>query len=388
MKSTVRVMVALVLLIAAQLPVIAQETPAQRESAKRDAAAFAVYLSQLEAAGGYSELYDLMHPDAKAIIPKSAVVGWYQNSFGPRGPQPSTITLVLLVPWQWGVNGAVYFDAAELQYTQTFADGSVDNSTMHLALDSQGQWRWFFGGSWDFVQSQIALYPEELAKAAPTPKTATIRPASSSSTSKPAVSSSRPSASVAVPREALDAYREVEEVWIELFIDDSAYRSPNMKQLAIPGESACGPLEEDPGPFYCPADETIYLTPETWNHFGGDEFLFGVVVAHEWGHHIQNIFGMQKSALPMYVGQYYSLEMELAADCLAGVWAVAEAGQGEATILDLIDAFEMMTNYGDAEGSPLTAPDAHGSGEQRAGAFDVGATYGSPTLCVEQYMGG
>ncbi len=174
---------------------------------------------------------------------------------------------------------------------------------------------------------------------------------------------------------------------MELFIIDSAYRSPDMKQLAIPGSTACGPLEEDPGPFYCPADETIYLTESTWAMFGNDEFRFGVVVAHEWGHHIQNIFGMQKSALPMYVGQYYSLEMEQAADCLAGVWAAEEANQGEATIIDLIDAFLMMAQLGDEEGSPLSSPDAHGSGDQRAAAFDVGATYSDPKLCIEQYMG-
>jgi hypothetical protein len=158
------------------LPVSAQQ-PADREAIKASAAAAAVELSRLEVAGQFDELYDLMHPDAQAIIPRAAVVGWYTNDFAPLHAGVSKVFSTLLVPWTWDVNGTTYWDAATVVYQQPFGDGSVAQGQVHLvAVD--GQWRWFFGKSRDFVDEQIAKYtttPTPVPTSTPSP-TPTPRP--------------------------------------------------------------------------------------------------------------------------------------------------------------------------------------------------------------------
>jgi uncharacterized protein len=377
MNALIRVLFALALLLVAHPPTYAQETPAQRAQQKQDAAAFAVYLSQLEAAGQYSQLYDLMHPDAKALVPESAVVGWYRNSFAPRGPKQATVTFVLLVPWQWGVTGQVYFDAAELTYTQPFTDGSVDNSTMHLARDSQGQWRWFFGGTWEFVQAQINLYPRA-ALPAPTPPPSP-KPAPSSSGTKVSAPGTTSSKATSVSPEARAAFEQVDSTWDKATTGEGWYETPRMLGFQAPGDTGCGYIAKDVGPFYCFDDKTIYLTPNSWDLAGRDQFLLAVIVAHEWGHHIENLVDQN---FPGTITDVSSLNLELGADCLAGVWAVQEFNAGRADLSDLRRAFAKFMDYGDRVGYPLTAEDAHGTGEMRSAAFELGVRMADILYCV------
>ena len=122
------------------------------------AAATAVYLSQLEAAGDLDTLYAWLHPDAQAIIPKEAVVGWYAADWLPRGPEPIGVTGVDIGEWTWAVTGTTYPDAAEIAYEQAFADGSVVSDVVRLVRDDQGTWRWFFGRDPGFVAEQIGRF--------------------------------------------------------------------------------------------------------------------------------------------------------------------------------------------------------------------------------------
>jgi hypothetical protein len=123
------------------------------------AAATAVYLSQLEAAGALATLYAWLHPDARAVAPESAVVGWYTAEWLPRGPNPITITSVDVGEWTWAVTGTTYPRAAEIAYEQSFADGSVVADAMRLVQDEHGAWRWFFGRDRAFVEEQIERFP-------------------------------------------------------------------------------------------------------------------------------------------------------------------------------------------------------------------------------------
>jgi hypothetical protein len=123
------------------------------------AAATAVYLSQLEAAGDLATLYAWLHPDAQAVVPESAVVGWYTDEWLPRGPNPITITSVDFGEWTWAVTGTTYPRAAEIAYEQSFADGSVVADVVRLVQDEHGAWRWFFGRDRAFVEEQIERYP-------------------------------------------------------------------------------------------------------------------------------------------------------------------------------------------------------------------------------------
>ena len=129
----------------------------------QQAAATAVYLSQLEAAGDLATLYAWLHPDAQAVVPEEAVGGWYAAEWLPRGPKPITVTSVGFDDWTWGVTGTTYPHTAEIAYEQTFADGSTVRDVLRLVQTEQGAWRWFFGRDRAFVDEQIARFGGESA---------------------------------------------------------------------------------------------------------------------------------------------------------------------------------------------------------------------------------
>lgn len=104
--------------------------------------------------------YEHLHPDAKAIVPRFAVIGWYKADFQPRVPQPAISTgVVYRDDWAWGVNGVTYPGVAEVSYTQTFGAGTVENDEVRLA-PYNGGWTWFFGNSREWVDGQIARFDQ------------------------------------------------------------------------------------------------------------------------------------------------------------------------------------------------------------------------------------
>ena len=131
---------------------------AQWTSDAQDAARVAVDLSALEAAWDFNTLYDRIHPDAHAQVPRAAVIGWFQNEFAPRGPGVSTVTSVNFVSWTWAVTGQTYPYTAEVAFVQPFGDGTVVEDVVRLVQDQKGEWRWFFGRSREFVNEQIVRY--------------------------------------------------------------------------------------------------------------------------------------------------------------------------------------------------------------------------------------
>lgn len=124
------------------------------------ALAAAVALSVLEAEGRFAELYERMHPDARAFIPEQAVAGWYRDAFAPLGPQPAEAVKLRFADWTWEVTGQVYPDTAVVAIRQPFADGSVRREEVRLVRDWDGEWAWFFGRDRAFVAEQVARYGE------------------------------------------------------------------------------------------------------------------------------------------------------------------------------------------------------------------------------------
>ncbi len=141
-----------VLLVLGSLP-----RPAVAQDRAADAAAAAVELSRLEAEGQYDAVYDRMHPDAQAVVPRQTVVGWYQAESAPLGPGVITVLSVEFVDWTWGVTGVTYPGAAEITFSQPYADGSVTEGVLRL-VESEGEWRWFFGRDRAFVEAQTARF--------------------------------------------------------------------------------------------------------------------------------------------------------------------------------------------------------------------------------------
>lgn len=148
-----------------------QTEPAVAFQSQRDAEAAAeeaVELSELESNGRASSLYRRLHPDAQEIIPKEAVVGWYETDFFPLDPQPIIeITGVEFVTWTWPVTGESYRNTAEVSYVQPFGSGANVTYTEEVVrlVEEDGDWHWFFGRSQEFVDTQIARFPAEQERA-------------------------------------------------------------------------------------------------------------------------------------------------------------------------------------------------------------------------------
>lgn len=127
-----------------------------------DAANRAVEISQLEASEDFDAIYGLMHPDAQAIIPREAVVGWYRSFLADQDAGVLTVTAVSIVSWTWPVTGKTYEATAEVSFIQPYIQNGVTTDVVEVVRlvdpgDGRGP-RWFFGRSREFVDEQIARY--------------------------------------------------------------------------------------------------------------------------------------------------------------------------------------------------------------------------------------
>ncbi len=168
-------------------------------------------------------------------------------------------------------------------------------------------------------------------------------------------------------------------------------------------DTGCGGATSDVGPFYCPPDMTIYLDSTFFDEvldrqLGGPEggFVEAYVLAHEYGHHIQNLLGAMSQVRTQQGPQSDAVRLELQADCYAGMWTRAatqtEDADGNVLVEDLtqedIDlALEAAAAVGDdriqrkTQGQVTEESWTHGSAEQRQRWFSVGFDQGSLQAC-------
>ncbi|HEX8446324.1 MAG TPA: neutral zinc metallopeptidase, partial [Sphingomonas sp.] len=134
---------------------------------------------------------------------------------------------------------------------------------------------------------------------------------------------------------ACNAFASAQKTWTAIFAREGReFQKPNLQFYGGNGQSGCGAAQSAMGPFYCPTDQGIFLDTsffaELANKFGAKgDFAQDYVIAHEFGHHIQNLLGtsskvsnIQRSASEAE-GNAASVRLELQADCYAGVWAAA-----------------------------------------------------------------
>jgi predicted metalloprotease len=192
-----------------------------------------------------------------------------------------------------------------------------------------------------------------------------------------------------------------EEVWGELFKRSSAtYRPTTMVAYSGGTQTACGIGQAAMGPFYCPSDQSIYIDPTFFNElsqrFGAPgDFAMAYVIAHEVGHHIQNLEGTLQRAqqaqqgVGTAAGNQIQVGVELQADCYAGVWA-ANARDDKGSILEPGDIEEGMraaeaigddTLQKQTQGRVVPDSFTHGSSAQRVEALRRGMTTGNPAAC-------
>lgn len=188
---------------------------------------------------------------------------------------------------------------------------------------------------------------------------------------------------------------DTEDVWDEVFHDlGRAYRKPKLVLFSRHTNAGCGFADAATGPFYCPADETIYLDlaffAELRNRFHAPgEFAEAYVIAHEVGHHVQKLLGTmdkvdaQRARANKTQANHLSVKLELQADFLAGVWAnranrmkhIIEEGDVEAAIR-AANAIGDDTLQKQARGYAVPDSFTHGTSTQRIHWFRKGLESG------------
>lgn len=149
-----------------------------------------------------------------------------------------------------------------------------------------------------------------------------------------------------------------------------------------PAKTGCQDIPEaqlTDGPFYCPTDETVYMSvPYFQNFYGkiGDAAL-AVPIAHEVGHHVENLYGLLDPKAHLR-----SIDKELDADCLAGVWAQSLYRRNLLQRGDLTEALASRIAVADPKGTSPNDPQAHGTQTQRVDAFLRGYAGGVPETCL------
>jgi len=189
----------------------------------------------------------------------------------------------------------------------------------------------------------------------------------------------------------------VQTYWTSQFAaSGKTYEPINTVLFSGSTQSGCGTASSATGPFYCPPDQLVYLDQDFFaqlqTQFGakGGSLAQGYVIAHEYGHHVQDLLGTLQQNGGSTGAQGASVRTELQADCFAGVWANHAASTGylqPLTDTQIADALDAASAVGDDRIQQATSgqvnPDSwtHGSSAQRQNWFSTGYQTGDPAAC-------
>ncbi len=195
---------------------------------------------------------------------------------------------------------------------------------------------------------------------------------------------------------------ETEDVWTQILPQQTGvqYREPTLVLFSGVTRSVCGTAQSAMGPFYCPRDQRLYLDTSFFQDMqrtlgGGGDFAYAYVIAHEVGHHVQNLIGLLPKVQAAQAGSDrrtandLSVRTELMADCLAGVWAYQmNLRHHNIDDGDVRQAVATASAIGDDRlqqeaGRGAVVPDSftHGSSAQRVKWLTTGLHSGSVKAC-------
>jgi len=190
-----------------------------------------------------------------------------------------------------------------------------------------------------------------------------------------------------------------EDTWSKLFQKmGKEYVAPTLVMYRGATQTRCGTGQTAMGPFYCPEDQRVYIDLSFYDEMktklgAGGEFAQGYVVAHEVGHHVQKLLGIEPKVREMQQGasqtqiNHLSVKMELQADCFAGVWGHYVSQDNWLETGDLQQALDAAQAIGDdrlqqrSQGRVVPDSFTHGTSEQRYTWFKRGFDSGDPGQC-------
>lgn len=193
--------------------------------------------------------------------------------------------------------------------------------------------------------------------------------------------------------------KETEDLWTEKFAAaGQVYPEPTVVLFSNLTNTACGTADASVGPFYCPGDQKVYIDlsfyDELRDKFGAPgDFAQAYVLAHEVGHHVQNItgvlpeFNQRRQAMSQEDANAYSVRIELQADCYAGIWANYAGQQDLVEMGDFEEALNAAEQIGDdtlqkrMQGFAVPKTFNHGTSAQRKAWFERGYRTGQPGDC-------
>ena len=194
-------------------------------------------------------------------------------------------------------------------------------------------------------------------------------------------------------------FNDAQDVWGEIFAanDDRYDRAQLVLYSAAVSTGGCGNASSAVGPFYCPADQRVYLDLSFFDDMrrqlkAPGDFAWAYVIAHEVGHHIQRLTGTNEQVARLErddpgAANELSVRTELQADCYSGVWASTVFAEGDLEQGDVDEAFTASEAVGDdrlqEQAGRNVNPDTftHGSSEQRREWFTKGYESGDPGSC-------
>ena len=193
--------------------------------------------------------------------------------------------------------------------------------------------------------------------------------------------------------------KTTEDTWQARFREmGRRYDPPKLVLYSGATSTTCGYGQSAMGPFYCPADTSVYIDLSFYQDMktrlgGGGDFAQGYVIAHEVGHHVQHLLGIDREVRRLQQGasrteaNRLSVLMELQADCLAGVWGHAMREENILDPGDLESALKTAQAIGDdrlqRQSTGRVVPDSftHGTSQQRYTWFKRGFDSGDPNMC-------
>jgi predicted metalloprotease len=191
---------------------------------------------------------------------------------------------------------------------------------------------------------------------------------------------------------------DAQKTWTTILPEQTGHSYRHAKLVLFRGQtqSGCGNAQSATGPFYCPQDERVYIDLGFWNdlkRLGGNsgEFAQAYVITHELGHHVQNILGIEQKAQAAMRDRSQrsktSVELELQADCYAGIWAHSTQQRGILQSGDIDQALANAAAVGDdhiqkmERGTVSPETFTHGTSAERQGWFKRGFNTGQVSQC-------